>query len=341
MDSAESKVQSRVAMRATPSIGRQKPPDIFHIASPIGAQEMTTVVGLIMDESMPSQGASTARPACQEPGARLVVRPTDHLRPHPALAKNCPGYTVQGLLRITVCGDTSQQGPITINQDNYILEGFGGWHLACTQNRPSVSCLELQMTEEQALLWLVQKQGRIHGLNDFVRVLLAYELEPWFKERAKSNQRLGGQMKAASNLTQAERIDVRSEIAAAAGVSVGNVTKVKQLLARSSPELIDALRDGQIRIHKAWEWSKVSRDEQLDRLQQFRGERGITATINLLIARHRSQTNPEPSGLRNLLKAIAELRGDRRLSPLLGQIDDLLARIQRTLSTPQDVPNEE
>jgi hypothetical protein len=48
----------------------------------------------------------------------------------------------------------------------------------------------------------------------------------------------GGQNKGSSKLTEAERLDVRREIAAAAGVSVGNVSKVKRLKVTAHPELL-------------------------------------------------------------------------------------------------------
>jgi len=56
---------------------------------------------------------------------------------------------------------------------------------------------------------------RSNGLNAFSRILLALELELDFKKKARSNQRSGGQAKGSSNLTEADRVDVRSEIAAA------------------------------------------------------------------------------------------------------------------------------
>jgi hypothetical protein len=61
------------------------------------------------------------------------------------------------------------------------------------------------MTEEEALLYFIQRQRRTSGLNDFTRILLALELAPWFKTQALSNQKRGGQLKASSNLTEAER----------------------------------------------------------------------------------------------------------------------------------------
>ena len=80
-------------------------------------------------------------------------------------------------------------------------------------------------------------------------------------------------------MTEAERLDVRSEIAAAAGVSVGNVSKVKQLTVTAHSELLQALRRGEIRIHRAWRWSKASPEKQREALRFYQSERGIKKTI--------------------------------------------------------------
>ena len=90
-------------------------------------------------------------------------------------------------------------------------------------------------------------------LTDFNRILLGLELEPWLREKSLSNQRNGGLNKGSSKLTKAERVSVRKEIAHAAGVSEGSVTKVDQLEGLH-PELVAALQNGEIRIHRAWLW---------------------------------------------------------------------------------------
>ena len=109
----------------------------------------------------------------------------------------------------------------------------------------TVPCIEYELTESEALQWLLQKNHRSNRLNDFCRILLATDLEPSFRERARSNQQAGGHNKGSSNLTEAGRLDVRSEIAAAAGVCVGNV-RVKQLLTTAHWEIRQALHTGEI-----------------------------------------------------------------------------------------------
>ena len=139
---------------------------------------------------------------------------------------------------------------------------------------------------------MLQKHRRSNGLNDFNRILLALELEPWLKQQARFNQQFGGQRKGSSNLTEADRLDVRSEIAAVAGVSTGNVSKVRQLASTAHPDLLEALRAGEISIHRA---SILLRkpEQQLEQLMLYRNLRGITRTVNTLLQAH---CRPAPNG---------------------------------------------
>jgi hypothetical protein len=106
------------------------------------------------------------------------------------------------------------------------------------------------------------------------------------QKKARANQRVGGQIKGSSNLTEADKLDIRSEIAALAGVSAGNVTKVKQLARTADPEILQALREGDIRIHRAWGWSKEPADQQRQLLRLYRSQRGIRKKIRTLVSRH-------------------------------------------------------
>lgn len=164
-----------------------------------------------------------------------------------------------------------------------------------------------ELTDAEALQWLIQKHRRSNGLNDFSRILLALELEPWFRENARSNQRAGGRSKGSSKLTEAERLDVRSEVAGAAGVSVGNVSKVKQLTLTAHSDLLQALRSGEISIHRAWGWSKAYPEQQREALRFFQSERGVKRTIRLLLSQHRRKSPPAIPDLSNLITQLSAL----------------------------------
>jgi hypothetical protein len=176
--------------------------------------------------------------------------------------------------------------PLMITQDGTILAGHAQLESARKQGLLSLSCIEYELTEAEALQWILRKQLPSKGLNAFSRILLALDLESWFREKARANQQAGGRSKVTSNLTEADRLDVRREIASAAGVSVGNVTKVKQLTAIAHGEVLQALLRSEISIHRAWLWSKESQYKQLAELRRCRDIR-TTNKIKRLISRHK------------------------------------------------------
>jgi hypothetical protein len=235
-------------------------------------------------------------------------------------------------------GDLAYREPLTITQDYAILVGYALWQFACWQGRTTLSCQQYEMTEEEAVLWLLQKARPVSGLNGFSRVLVALDLEHCFKERALANQRVGGAMKGSSNLTEANRVNVRREIAAAAGVSVGNVAKVKKLILDPHPELLEALRSGEIRIHKAWQWSKESPREQLKALKQYRMERGVKSTIRSLISKHRSGETVA-LGLKHMHLGFTALMADSRSKAFMDQFELLLWEIDSEFSKGESSSN--
>ena len=168
----------------------------------------------------------------QEPDnidGRLVTCRLDELHSHPSYVRNDLMVSASQLSALVDLGDLAFRDPIVITRDRFIVDGYGQLALARQQGRLTIRCVEYDLTEQEALQYLLQKHRRSDGWNAFTRISLALDLEPGLKRKARSNQRAGGQNKGLSNLTAAEQRDIRAEIAAAAGVSVGNVAKVKQL----------------------------------------------------------------------------------------------------------------
>jgi ParB-like chromosome segregation protein Spo0J len=194
-----------------------------------------------------------------------------------------------------------------VTRDRTILDGHARLELARLQGRATLPCIEYELTESEALHWLLQRHRRSDGLSALTRILLALDLEPWFKEKARLNQRAGGRKKGSSKLTEAKKLDVRREIAAAAGVSVGNVSKVKQLTLTAHSELLQALRNGEISIHRAWGWSKTSPEKQREELRFYQSERGVKKTIRLLVSRHRPNILPALTDFENLVRRLSAL----------------------------------
>ena len=114
-------------------------------------------------------------------------------------------------------------------------------------------------------------------------------------------------------------MDVRSEIASIAGVSTGNVNKVKQILTDARPELILTLRTGEVSIHRAWCWLKEP-GHQLEHLELHRARCSITKTVNTLLRAHRNQGQQGPFDPGRLVNALAELDSKQREGLLIAEI---------------------
>ena len=233
------------------------------------------------------------------------------LRPHPSYVRLRLAVPPSKLSALAEQGERAFREPLVITREHIVIDGYARWELARLRGRLTVPCVEYELTEEEVLRWLLQKHRRSNGMNDFCRILLALELEPCFKARAVANQRTGGQMKGLSNLTEAITVDVRKEIAVAAGVSVGNVTKVKQLMGNVRSELSAALRSGEISIHRAWKWRTESAERQIVALMTYRNKSGINKTIRDLIWRHKSSNLPAAApDLRSLIRRLSGLKAD-------------------------------
>jgi hypothetical protein len=204
-------------------------------------------------------------------------------------------------------GELAFREPLAITRQRIVIDGYARWELARLKRRLVLPCVEYDLTEEETIRWLLQQHRRSNGMNDFCRILLAKELEPCLKTKALSNQRFGGRMKGSSNLTEDATVDVRQEIASAAGVSVGNVTKVKQLVGVGHPELLEALRSSEVSIHRAWKWSMESPDQQIETLRAYRAERGVNKSIRDLISRHKQKQTPTAPDLGCLARRLFEL----------------------------------
>ena len=255
--------------------------------------------------------------------SQLVTCRLDELSPHSSYVRHHLTVSVSKLSALAEHGDRAFLEPLVIARPT-ILDGYVRFELARLQGRATLQCIECDLTESEALRWLLQKHRRSTGLNDFCRILLALELEPWLREQARLKQSAGGQSKGSSKLTEAERVDVRSEIAAAAGVSVGNVTKVKQVMTSACTELQEALRNGEISIHRAWHWYEMSPGDQRRTLMLHRGERGVKKTIRQLILQHTSK-GPAGSGvtvgLVGLARSFSQLQASQLSSIAVAAVD--------------------
>jgi hypothetical protein len=72
----------------------------------------------------------------------------------------------------------------------------------------------------------------------------------------------GGKYKGLTNLSEADRIDARRRIAKRAGTGTGDASKVNTNRRSAHPNIIVALQNGWLSIHRAWLWSKLPKLQQ-------------------------------------------------------------------------------
>ena len=181
-----------------------------------------------------------------------------------------------------------------------------------------LDCFEYELSSEEDALEELIRTLRTHcasrGLTDFVRIELALDLEPHFREKALMNQQSGGQHKGLSKLTIAQRVNTRREVAQLAGVSSGNVRKVKNILTHACSFLLQAAREEEVSINLADEWSHEPHAQQQEYLRLIRIERGIKRKARNIVAAH--------------LARLASSRGDRQLvrsSDLVRLLSDIVS----------------
>jgi hypothetical protein len=211
--------------------------------------------------------------------------------------------------------------PILITTNGTILAGFGSWRLALLEGRQEINCIEYPLGEDDhALQFTLSHHQTQRGWNDFVRICLALKLELSSRQRARDNMRAGGKYKGSTNLSEADRIDVRQRVAKRAGTGTGNVSKVEAILRSAHPNVIAALQNGLFSIHRAWLWTKLPKLEQR---MEFAGYEQRRTQRKIL---HEFLTKPSSVSLdpAQVIEALQRLEGRRP-----GSIDIRASRRRR------------
>lgn len=218
---------------------------------------------------------------------RYENRRTEDLISHLALCRVGGPNSIEKLSGITFLGPSALETPLFVSSTGLIIDGVARWQYAKARRHSLLYCAVADLSEEESLIYLLQNQQLSLGLRAFLRIVLALELEEYWICQAKHNQRLGGEHKGSSNLTEAARVNVRKQIALIAGTSNGNVAKVKLLNRKSNILVLAALKSGELTIHKAWSWLKHSRDGGLSELEASRSAWDLDCIVSRLINKHR------------------------------------------------------
>ena len=222
----------------------------------------------------------------------LIYCPIEDLRPHPSYARHRLSVDASKLSALADRGDRAFCEPITITRDRIVIDGYARWELAKHTGRRMLECFEYELSSDDALEELIRTHCASRGLTDFVRIELAFDLEPHFQEKALRHQQAGGQGKGLSKLTKAQRLDTRREVARVAGVSSGNVRKVKNILTHGCSFLLQAARTEEVSINLADKWCSEPEANQKENLRVMRIERGLKRKARNLVAAHLARVLP-------------------------------------------------
>jgi hypothetical protein len=128
-------------------------------------------------------------------GDRVDLRAVAQLRPHPALIRHhiSPSvYKIEALIKLQ---HVSSCPPLLITRDGLIIDGYARWDLARRQGCPVLPCVSLDVSEEEALEHLLHNEVRHNGMNAYLRIELALELEPWLRKKGSVKRLLAGPAK--------------------------------------------------------------------------------------------------------------------------------------------------
>jgi len=221
---------------------------------------------------------STVPAALSRSEWRPVVRSPEQLRLHPAMKELGRTGVIDELNDAARLKGHSVPEQVLITTNGTILAGFGHLRLAMLEGWHEINCIEYpfsedQALEDQALQFILTHHQTRRGWNDFIRICLALTLETTLQQRALDNMRAGGKYKGLTNLSEANRIDVREEVGRGAGTGTGNVGKVKAILRSAHPNIIAALQNGWLSIHRAWLWCKRPKLQQRVEFARYEEER--------------------------------------------------------------------
>jgi hypothetical protein len=216
------------------------------------------------------------------------LRSVDGLRQHPAYAELKLTVSPAQLAALKKIGELVFKDPLLVTREGLIIDGYARKEYADRVGISTLLCVEIDANIGEALRLILNKHRRSPGWNEYNRIRMASRLKGIFRELARSNQQAGGRFKGSSKLTEAS---VRKQLAEAAGVCEGNVTKYDQLL-NSDPQVLDALAKGEIRIHRAWLWRQLSAQQQQEELRRYRLKRRLKQPAKIRAFKHRASGFP-------------------------------------------------
>lgn len=136
--------------------------------------------------------------------------------------------------------------------NNTIIDGHNRYRI-CTDNHIDFDIMEMEFdSEDDAKIWIIKNQFGRRNINAATRAMLALELEPLIREKARERQS-GGRGGVLLLPKSAEAtIDTRKEVAKIAGIGHTTIYEAKKVKESDNEEVKRQMVAGKISIHKAY-----------------------------------------------------------------------------------------
>ena len=147
-----------------------------------------------------------------------------------------------------------------------LVDGHNRYSI-CRKHGITFQTVQVQGIEtiNDAVLWIIKNQLGRRNIVDYVRGELALRAKPIIEERARQRQE-STQIRDGFTVAQISAepaIETRTVVASAAGVSHDTITKIEKIQATASPELLAAVRSGDVSINAAAKVAAMPMAEQV------------------------------------------------------------------------------
>jgi len=142
--------------------------------------------------------------------------------------------------------------------EGIIIDGHNRYEI-CMEHGIEFQIVEMPLgSREEAIVWILENQLHRRNLTDVARIEIALLKAEMLREKAQRNQsRAGGDKKSEGSLLplgpkpEIESVHVQEAIAAEAGVSKGKLCNYMQIKEHGSPELLEQVQSGALKVGTA------------------------------------------------------------------------------------------
>jgi ParB-like chromosome segregation protein Spo0J len=136
--------------------------------------------------------------------------------------------------------------------NNTIIDGHNRYRI-CTDNHIDFDVMEMELdSEDDAKIWIIKNQFGRRNINAATRAMLALELEPLIREKARENQLRKPESVLQNSVKQTKPVNTQKEVAKIAGISHSTIYEAKKVKESDNEEVKRQMVAGKISIHKAY-----------------------------------------------------------------------------------------